>query len=106
MNALLWRIYYEDGTTFDNLQGGPDAAPAFGVLAVVCLPDLWGCGDLLGLAQYLARPGMEKCVRFGVLASNDVYDRVLTAARADAYFPITRHVYEQGDYYWWRGVQP
>ena len=32
---INWRIYYEDGTTFTNLDGGPEDAPAFGMLMVV-----------------------------------------------------------------------
>jgi len=32
---LRWRIYYGDGSTFDNLQGSPDEAPPFGVQFIV-----------------------------------------------------------------------
>lgn len=100
---VRWRIYY-DGFTFDDSMGTPDEAPPFGVLAVVCQPDLWGCGDIVGLIDYLARSGRNKCVRFGRLVANDVYDRVLASARADGDFNTnTRHVYERGDYYWWNG---
>ncbi len=34
---LQWRIYYDDGSTFDNLQGTEDKAPPFGVQCVVQL---------------------------------------------------------------------
>jgi hypothetical protein len=34
---LKWRIYYDDGSTFDNLQGTADEAPPFGVQSVVQL---------------------------------------------------------------------
>ena len=30
-----WRIYYEDGSTFDSSQGAPEDAPAFGVICIV-----------------------------------------------------------------------
>lgn len=30
-----WRIYYEDGTTFDSLAGAPEDAPADGVICIV-----------------------------------------------------------------------
>lgn len=30
-----WRIYYDDGTTFDSAQGTPYDAPADGVIAIV-----------------------------------------------------------------------
>jgi hypothetical protein len=37
---LRWKIYYGDGTTFTNLQGSPDEAPAFDVQFVT-----QRCGD-------------------------------------------------------------
>lgn len=35
---MLWRIYYEGGSTFDSRDGEPHDAPSFGVVAVV-MPD-------------------------------------------------------------------
>jgi hypothetical protein len=32
---VSWRIYYADGSTFDAAQGAPEAAPRYGVLAVL-----------------------------------------------------------------------
>jgi len=32
---MLWRIYYADGSTFDDLSGLPHEAPAWGVIAIV-----------------------------------------------------------------------
>lgn len=32
---IQWRIYYDDGTTFDSSQGTPSAAPSFGVQCIV-----------------------------------------------------------------------
>ena len=104
MDKITWRIYYSDGSTFDNSQGEPSASPPFGVQAIVCLPDLWGCGDFAGLIQYLIEPSMQKCVRFGKLATNDEYDRAVSRARLDPDIDQKiRHIYECGDYYWWRG---
>lgn len=102
---MEWKIFYEDGSTFSNLDGFPEEAPAFGVVGIACQPDLWGCGDFVGLIDYLAHsPGYYKVVRFGRLVANDVYDRVIKACRDDPDFnQNTRHVYEQGDYYWWKG---
>ena len=31
---MLWRIYYEDGTTFSNADGQPWESPVWGVVAV------------------------------------------------------------------------
>ena len=33
-----WRVYYDDGSTFDSSMGAPEDAPAFGVLCIV-FPD-------------------------------------------------------------------
>jgi hypothetical protein len=100
---VKWKIYYADGTTFSDHDGSLKDAPAFGVLCVVCDPDLWGCGDLMGLVQYLMRTGL---VKFGQLAPNEVYKRVLTSARSDPDFDTNeRHVYERGDYYWFNGTE-
>lgn len=35
MDGLKWRIYYDDGSTFSNLEGRFADAPSDGVLAVV-----------------------------------------------------------------------
>ena len=32
---LAWRVYYDDGSTFDSSMGGPDDAPPFGVVCVL-----------------------------------------------------------------------
>jgi hypothetical protein len=29
-----WRVYYEDGSTYDNTQGTPRSAPKFGVMGI------------------------------------------------------------------------
>lgn len=118
---MLWRIYYGDGTTFDNTQGSPDAAPGVDVQHVVCRDtrpgtdpshvgryivsgkfaywyddgEWWG-GDQFGLWDYLARPGL-KIVKFGRSIANDrwlaLYQRVL----ADPDFP-PKSAYVSGEY--------
>lgn len=35
VDKLEWRIYYDDGSTFDNLQGPPEKAPPFGVICII-----------------------------------------------------------------------
>jgi len=98
--AVNWRIYYDDGSTFSNEDGSLQDAPAFGVQAVVCDPDLWGTGDFVGLIDYLIKIGI---VKFGRLARNEDYHQALTTARQDPDMGPDRHVYEQGDYYWYNG---
>lgn len=97
---MKWRIYYDDGRTFSNEDGELKDAPSFGVQAIVCEPDLWGCGDFVGLIDYLARSGI---VKFGRLCPNEVYDLILKKAREDPDMGKNRHVYEQGDFYWFNG---
>jgi len=35
LGDIDWRIYYEDGSTFNSAMGGPDEVPPDGVLAIV-----------------------------------------------------------------------
>jgi len=93
-----WRIYYRDGETFSDEDGSLVDAPAFGVQAIVCEPDVWHAGDILGLVDYLVRIGL---VKFGTLTSNEDYHRAVTAAREDPDFDDSRHVYERAGYYWY-----
>lgn len=32
---VKWRIYYDDGSTFDSNDGDPDQAPGYGVICIV-----------------------------------------------------------------------
>ena len=32
---ILWRVYYADGSTFDNYQGTPLQVPAYGVICIL-----------------------------------------------------------------------
>jgi hypothetical protein len=34
MGQLYWRIFYDDGSTFSNADGPPEASPGYGVLAI------------------------------------------------------------------------
>jgi hypothetical protein len=98
---MRWRIYYDDGSSFSDADGTLAAAPAWGVQAIVCEPDVWHAGDFAGLIDFLARRGL---VKFGRLTSNESYRRALQRAQGDPDFdPQTRHVYERGDFYWYEG---
>lgn len=108
--GLKWRIYYGDGTTYDNFDGPPEESPAGGVQAIVCLPGYWYCGDEVGYFQHMLEPGW-KIIRFGSLISNEDYARIKQQALADPDFPHcppfkpeeARHVQFRADYYWWMG---
>lgn len=104
---LLWRIYYDDGTTYDNLDGPPEEAPRLGVQAVVTLHNLWYGGDRIGYLDYMFRPGW-KIVLFGRLIDNEKYAKIKKQALSDTDFPMSppkeaRHVYFGQDYFWWNG---
>jgi len=45
MRKLIWKIYYGDGTTFDNTQGSPQEAPAENVQIIATYED--GAGRIL-----------------------------------------------------------
>jgi len=99
--ALEWMIFYEDHTTFSNLDGEAWRSPRGGVQAVVERaphvgyivhkkgdyyiydPDwdfpYWRIMDQWGFAQHLLTPGL-KCVLFGTYASNERFNEVAVAA--------------------------
>jgi|SRR5829696_1266943 len=104
---VTWKVWYDgqapSGDRYDNRDGPAEAAPAFGVLAIVQAdPDngryvlaadpyfwweygRWWSGDLFGCWDYLARPGCRK-VLFGRQVPNDHYQRILRAAEEDPEF--------------------
>ena len=89
----VWRIWYDDGTTFDSSQGPVEEAPADGVIAVAdarkarprsgqdyyfWLGDSWAAGNQADLEKWLRRE--LPALKFGRWAPNAVYDE--TVARA------------------------
>lgn len=109
MNSFVvkWRVYYADGSTFDSLLGGPELAPCTGVLHIVGKErkpgegpyivsgkdyywhdsnEWWG-GDLFGLYDYLARPGL-KVAKFGRTVANQEWLDAYHRAHSDPdFFP-------------------
>lgn len=96
----MWRLYYDDGSTFSSEDGGPQDAPARGVIAIL-QPDpdvghhvvtgfdyywirdgVWFGGDLFGLFDHLITPGW-KAVKFGRTTSNAEYRAIVARATAD-----------------------
>jgi hypothetical protein len=55
--ALLWKIYYADGSTFSNLDGAWGEAPADGVVCVNIADDDYGKFTLNGLNFYYSQDG-------------------------------------------------
>lgn len=101
---VSWRIYYDDGTTFDSDDGPPHLAPKRGVQAIVrddpqtgfmvleghdhywWEHDQWVGGDKYGFFDYLSRSG-RKVVLFGRSIRREEYERIVNEARNDPDFP-------------------
>ena len=101
-NTMKWRIYYENGETF---EGNPEDAPAFGVVDILqwdnrtekrrhtCggdyylydkQTDSWLAVDIIGLIDHLAHDGW--ClVRFGRTVPNDTYWRIFDRVAKDPF---------------------
>lgn len=100
---MRWRIHYEDGSTYSDLDGPHCEAPTRGVVGIAIkmgverglihgcdyywwLNDEWyGCMDKqgAGLFDYLMRDGFEKYVLFGRTLSNEAWDAALKRLIAD-----------------------
>jgi hypothetical protein len=90
-----WRIYYDDGTTWSDANGPPEAAPGYGVLAitqeqedqVLCSQDFYlyredyGCWievHVEGLLDHLITAAHHiRAVKAGRTVPLSVYKRVL-----------------------------
>ncbi len=104
---LLWRIYYDDGSTFDNSQGSPQDVPAYGVICIVYQNELigrtimqrkdwyyyasdegqWWGSDLHGVLDRLLHrlPTIALCQ--GRNVSNKTYSKIMGMADKDPDFP-------------------
>lgn len=93
---MEWQIFYGDGTTFSDEDGGPEEAPARDVQVIVqdCKQHIselvtggdyyiwegrWRAVDLFGLYDYLIEPGW-KVVLFGRMISQDEYSELVHRA--------------------------
>lgn len=100
MDKLLWRIYYEDGTTFSNLDGSFKDAPFWGVSQIICEPDIVLGVDREGLLDYLMRLGIVKLGReMGNARFHELHGRA--NLEADIELSPDREICEGKDYYVW-----
>jgi hypothetical protein len=96
---MKWRIYYDNGSTFDSLQGEPEQAPSIGVICIkhfienewriqaftdyyIREKDEWWGADAPGFWQYMFRPGF-KVVKFGTNIKDEPFQKIVTQARED-----------------------
>ena len=100
---LKWRIYYSDGSTFDDTQGTPEQAPSLGIVIInqsghdggpLSLAgfdyywhenDWWYGGDLFGFWDYLQRTGIGK---FGRVMFTPDYRALRDKAEKDPDFVV------------------
>lgn len=103
-----WKIYYDDGSTFDERQGDVTAAPAFGVVCIIFPDDLvgriilhrhdwyywvasegrWSGGDIHGLLDRLLNNLEMTAVKQGRNTSNDAFWTIMGLADKDIDFPV------------------
>ncbi len=106
---MNWRIYYTDGSTFDNSQGKCEDAPAFGVVCIVYPDKLvgrvilhrhdwyywigeeegWSGGDIYGLLDRLLHRLPTEAVLQGRNVSNKMFRNIMARADKDPDFPAT-----------------
>ena len=111
MPILIWRIYYSDGSTFDNTQGYPLDSPVFGVQCIVMADpepktsshhtgrlnirsgdwywwdgDRWWAGDVYGLHDAVIH-GRCKVARQGQMLSATAFNEIYKRAEFDEDFP-------------------
>lgn len=105
----MWKIYYEDGSTFDSGQGAPEDAPALGFICAVGYDESNDRYIMHGWDHYCWDHdaeqwwGMDLCGLFDRLIRNRVYaykqgrtvtkadfQRIMQQAHTDPDFPQGR----------------
>lgn len=116
---MIWTVFYHDGSTFSDEDGGPDEAPAVGVIAIVQYnratgyqiladddyfvwketvesnyPDSgkWYNATADALWFYLSRPGWKR-VLFGEYIDDEAYNTI--RARAHEFRKMANHRLER-----------
>lgn len=105
---MKWRIYYDDGMTFDSSDGEPDDAPSYGVIAICTRDDKCGRLVINGFDFYCFQTESEEwfgCDQWGLLdkllhnlpfaswkmgrtVRTEMFDCILHEAINDPDFPI------------------
>jgi len=104
MRKVEWRIYYEDGSVFDNTQGSWSDAPVDGVQAVAVGHKLYGRQVHSKRDYYLMPPHTGtitsvndlgptlrrlRWLKFGLEIPREQFEKVLMQACNDPVFPKT-----------------
>lgn len=108
MSMKNWRVYYEDGSMFDNTMGSPEDAPSYGIICIVQADETvgrlimhlwdwyfyrddyaqWWGSDVWGLHDQLLSNKPLRAVKLGRNADSRVYQEILSAAMDDEDFPV------------------
>lgn len=106
---MKWRIYYDDGSTFDSAMGSEMEAPGLGVICIV-QPEpragreimqrwdwyywhdgeqQWWGSDIFGLLYQLCadRKNIIRAIKQGAMVSNESFQRITKRASNDPDFP-------------------
>jgi len=102
-----WRIYYDDGSSFDNTMGEPEHAPAFGVIAIIAYEEkgqrmmlqrwnyywakdlegrpIWYGSDFIGLVDQLAHDKDRNIhgLKLGRTIPNKLFNDIISKAGND-----------------------
>lgn len=105
-----WRIYYDDGTTYDSSRGEPHEAPAAGFICAVgyeqdgnryimhgwdhyrydrTIEQWWGM-DLFGVFDRLRHGGEVYAYKEGRTVSKALFQKIMNDAHHDPQFPPRR----------------
>lgn len=104
---VAWRIYYDDGSTFDNRDGEPHQAPGLGVQAIAQHDpragrhvltrfdwyyyrrdqNTWWASDLFGLLDQLTSDTEHRVTAVRAGRNAAAYDRILERAMRDPDLP-------------------
>lgn len=104
-DSLAWRIYYDNGSTYDSKMGNPEDAPSHGVLVVTVADkdygrlvlngwdwyyfdgtEWWGA-DVHGLLDRLLHNLPTRAVKQGRMCPSETWRDVLDKAVTDPEFP-------------------
>lgn len=120
---MIWQVFYHDGSTFSDEDGGPDEAPATGVIAIVqrnratkyqvlaredfyvwreggkyVEPNFptagkWYVATPDAYWRYMATPGWKRSL-FGEYVHDELYNEIMIQAREAG--KSATHVLERG----------
>lgn len=103
---MEWIVWYDDGSSFDASQGGPEDAPRSGVICISVksyehgriiwvghdyywwTEEGWASGDAEGLCDYLDQSGKHKVRLKGRSVPATRFHRVYKAALEDERLPL------------------